>query len=144
MSTASGDTRRLNLLVVDDERLIADSLAWILNLSGFNALSVYSGLEAIDHAAVKPIDVLISDVVMDGISGIDASFEICKLLPNCKVLLVSGNIETSDMLKVAHDLGHDFDILAKPFHPSVIIEKLKAMSVVKGTKADEIASHQLI
>ena len=144
MSATSRETRKLNLLVVDDERLIADSLAWILNLRGFNARSAYSGTEAINHAVINPIDILISDVVMEGMSGIDAAIEICKLLPNCKVLLFSGNIGTSDMLKSAHDLGHDFDILAKPFHPSVIIEKLKAMSVVKGTKADEIASHQLI
>ena len=55
--------------------------------------------------------------------------EICKFLPNCKVLLLSGNIGTSDMLKAAHDLGHVFDILAKPVHPLVIIDRLKAMSV---------------
>jgi len=73
---------------------------------------------------------LISDVVMNGMTGIEAAIEICKLLPNCKLLLFSGNIGTSDMLKAAHERGHDFDILAKPVHPSVIIERLKAMSVV--------------
>jgi DNA-binding NtrC family response regulator len=72
MSATSGETRKLNLLVVDDERLIADSLAWILNLRGFNARSVYSGLEAINHAVINPIDILVSDVVMEGMSGIDA------------------------------------------------------------------------
>jgi hypothetical protein len=46
------------------------------------------------------------------------------------VLLFSGNIGTSDMLKSAHDLGHDFDILAKPAHPDEIIDRLKEMSVV--------------
>ena len=130
MSTTSGDTRKLNLLVVDDERLIADSLAWILNLRGFNAHSVYSGSEAINHAVINPIDILVSDVVMEGMSGIDTAIEICKLLPNCKVLLLSGNIGTSDLLKAAHDLGHDFDILAKPVHPDVILDRLKAISVV--------------
>ena len=130
MSATSGETRKLNLLVVDDERLIADSLAWILNLRGFNARSVYSGSEAINHAVINPIDILVSDVVMEGMSGIDAAIEICKLLPNCKVLLLSGNIGTSDMLKSAHDLGHDFDILAKPAHPDEIIDRLKEMSVV--------------
>jgi DNA-binding NarL/FixJ family response regulator len=66
---------------------------------------------------------------MEGMSGIDAAIEICKLLPNCKVLLFSGNIATSDMLNAAHALGHDFDILAKPVHPSEIIERLKTMPV---------------
>ena len=127
MNATSDESRKMNLLVVDDERLIADSLAWILNLRGFNARSVYSGTEAIDHAVMNPIDILISDVVMEGTSGIDAAIEICKLLPKCRVLLLSGNIGTSDMLKAAHDLGHDFDILAKPVHPDEIIDRLKAM-----------------
>src|SRR5579863_3166633 len=120
MSATSDESRKLNLLVVDDERLIADSLAWILNLKGLNTHSVYSGSEAISHAVTNPIDILISDVVMEGMSGIDAAIEICKLCPNCKVLLLSGNIRTSDLLKAAQDLGHDFDILAKPIHPDEI------------------------
>ena len=130
MSASSGENRKLNVLVVDDERVVADSLAWILNLTGFNACSVYSGSEAMNHVVVNPIDILVSDVVMDGMTGIDAAIEICKLLPSCKVLLFSGNIGTSDMLKEAHEQGHDFDILAKPVHPSVIIDRLKAMTVL--------------
>ncbi|HMH14711.1 MAG TPA: hypothetical protein VK578_16555 [Edaphobacter sp.] len=47
-----------------------------------------------------------------------------------KVLLVSGNEKTADLLKDAHERGHDFDILAKPVHPTVIIDRLKAMSVL--------------
>ena len=128
MSASSGVNRKLNVLVVDDEHVVADSLAWILNLTGFNACSVYSGSEAINHVVVNPIDILVSDVVMDGMSGIEAAIEICKLLPNCKVLLMSGNIRTGDMLKDAHEQGHDFDILAKPIHPTVIIDRLKALS----------------
>jgi DNA-binding NtrC family response regulator len=126
--SAPGESRKLNVLVVDDERVVADSLAWILNLTGFNACSVYSGSEAMNHVVVNPIDILVSDVVMDGVSGIEAAIEICKVLPNCKVLLMSGNIRTGDMLKDAHEQGYDFDILAKPVHPTVIIDRLKAMS----------------
>jgi hypothetical protein len=43
---------------------------------------------------------------------------------------MSGNNRTAEMLKDAHERGHDFDILAKPVHPSVIIDRLNAMSVV--------------
>jgi DNA-binding NarL/FixJ family response regulator len=97
---------------------------------GFNASSGYSGFQAIDRAVTAPFDVLISEVVMDGLTGIDSAIEIRKVLPNCKVLLVSGDNQTSDMLRDAHERGHDFEILAKPVHPSVIIDRLKAMSVV--------------
>src|ERR1700739_1918731 len=128
MSNTYGENLKLNDLVVDDEHVVADSLAWILNLTGFNACSVYSGRDAINHVVVNPIDILVSDVVMDGVSGSEAAIEICKVLPHCKVLLMSGNILTADMLKDAHEQGHDFDILAKPVHPSVIIDRLHAMT----------------
>jgi DNA-binding NtrC family response regulator len=123
-------TRKLNVLGVDNEELVANSLVQILNMFGFNASSGYSGSQAIDRANTAAFDVLISEVVMDGLTGIDSAIEILKVLPNCKVLLVSGDNRTDDMLKDAHEGGHDFDILAKPVHPSVIIDRLKAMSVV--------------
>ena len=125
----SSVTRKLSVLVVDDQELVADSLVQILNMFGFDATSGYSGFHAIYRAALAPFDVLISDVVMDGMTGIDAAIEIRKVLPKCRVLLVSGNNRTADMLKHAHELGHDFDILAKPVHPTVIIDRLKAMSI---------------
>lgn len=131
MTMASGGTtRKLNVLVVDDERLIADSLVQILNMVGFDASSGYSGPQAIDRANTNAFDVLVTDVVMTEMTGIDAAIEIRKILPNCKVLLLSGNTRTSDMLKDAGERGHHFDILAKPVHPSEIIDRLKAMSVV--------------
>ncbi len=103
----------------------------ITSLDGvLRVLSRYSGSQAIDQAATAPFDVLISDVVMDGMTGIDAAIEICKALPNCKVLLVSGDERTAKISRDAHERGHDFDILAKPVHPTVIIDRLRAMSVV--------------
>ena len=69
--------------MVDDQELVADSLVQILNMFGFDATSGYSGFHAIDRAALAPFDVLISDVVMDGMTGIDAAIEIRKVLPKC-------------------------------------------------------------
>lgn len=129
MSTTSADVRKLSVLVVDDEQLVADSLVDILKMVGHEASSLYSGSDAIEKAAEVPFDVLISDVVMGEISGIDAAIEICKLLPNCKVLLVSGNNRTADLLKRAEEQGHNLDVLAKPVHPSVIIEWLRKVSL---------------
>lgn len=130
MSVTLGEPRRFNVLVVDDEQLVADTLVDILNMFGFNASSLYSGSQAVDRATTAPFDVLISEVVMDSMSGIDSAIEICKVLPNCQVLLISGDNQTADMVKDAHERGYDFDILAKPVHPSVIIDRLKAMSTL--------------
>lgn len=125
------EATQLRILVVDDEELVANSLVQILNLSGFDASSLYSGSEAIDRANIAAFDVLITEVVMPEMTGIDAAIEIQKVLPNCKVLLVSGNTRTDDLLRDAQERGNDFEILAKPVHPSVIIDRLTAMSVLK-------------
>jgi CheY-like chemotaxis protein len=130
MAATSGENGRLNILVVDDEQLVANSLVQVLNMVGFNAFPLYGGSDAVEQATQKPYDVLICDVVMAGMTGIDAAIEIRKVLPHCRVLLVSGNTRTTDMLKYAHEQGHDFDILAKPVHPSEIIDRLKMMSIV--------------
>jgi CheY-like chemotaxis protein len=130
MSAIAGEDRKLSVLVVDDEELVADSLVEILNKCGYTAYSLYCGAAAITRAAESPFDVLIIDVVMSKITGIDAAIEICKALPNCQVLLVSGNENAADLLKDANERGHDFEILAKPVHPSVIIDRLREMSVL--------------
>ena len=127
MPVISGEDRKFSVLVVDDEELVADSLVEILNMFGYFAYSLYSGAAAITRATEKPFDVLIIDVVMSKITGIDAAIKICKALPNCKVLLVSGNEKAADLLKNANERGHDFEILAKPVHPSVIIARLSEM-----------------
>src|ERR1700722_14611871 len=93
------------VLVADDERLIADTLAIILNQTGFEATAVYSGEEAIQTAKTLRPDVLISDVVMFGLNGIDAAIAIRKMLPTCKILILSGQNSTAVLLEEA-SRGH--------------------------------------
>ena len=99
---------KLKVLVTDDERVIADTLALILNKSGFEATAVYTGEDAIKIARTFQPDVLISDVVMPGPNGVDAAMEIRKILPTCKILLLSGENSTADVLEKASRRGHDF------------------------------------
>jgi DNA-binding NarL/FixJ family response regulator len=61
---------------------------------------------------------------MEKMTGIEAAGEVLKIAPECRVLLLSGQITTSDLLKDAEDLGHRFEILPKPIHPSVLLEYL--------------------
>ena len=129
MSPFLGEHRKLNVLVVDDEQLVADTLVQILNLNGFNAISRYSGSQAIDRAHTNPFDVLIIEVVMDRMTGINSALEVLGILPECKVLLVSGDNRSTDVVKDAHEGGHHFEILPKPVHPTVIIDWLKAIAV---------------
>lgn len=120
--------QKLRVLVIDDEPQVADSLAKILDLFGYQATSVYSPTQAIELINTQPCDILIADVVMEGHpSGIDLAIQFASLLPECKVLLISGNNSTVELLRAAQEHGYTFEVLAKPVHPNVILQRLKTM-----------------
>jgi CheY-like chemotaxis protein len=114
------------VLVVDDERVIADTLAMILNQSGFDARAVYSGEKAVEMASTFAPDMLITDVIMADLNGIDAAIMIRALLPRIKILLFSGQAATADLLEKARARGYEFEILAKPVHPQDLLSRLQA------------------
>ncbi|HTY83886.1 MAG TPA: response regulator [Silvibacterium sp.] len=114
------------VLVADDERVIADTLAIILNQSGFEATAVYTGEKAVEIARSLKPDMLISDVIMTDLNGIDAAIRIREMLPGCKILLFSGQAATADLLDRARNQGHEFEILAKPVHPQDLLARLRS------------------
>jgi len=114
------------VLVADDERVIADTLAIILNQAGFDATAVYSGEKAVEMAQILRPDMLISDVIMTDLNGIDAAIQIRAMLPDCKILLFSGQAATADLLDRVRAQGHEFEILAKPFHPQDLLARLRS------------------
>lgn len=116
---------RPKVLVVDDERVIADTLAMILNQSGFEARAVYSGEKAVELASTFAPDMLITDVIMADLNGIDAAIMIRALLPSIKILLFSGQAATADLLEKARAKGYEFEILAKPVHPQDLLTRLQ-------------------
>lgn len=120
-----GPSSKPKVLVVDDERVIADTLAIILNQSGFDASAVYTGTAAVDRAREERPDLIISDVIMPDMNGIEAAIRIRQLLPGCKILLFSGQAATADLLEKARQQGHEFEILAKPVHPQDLLAKLR-------------------
>jgi CheY-like chemotaxis protein len=114
------------VLVVDDERVIADTLSIILNQNGFDASPVYSGDDAVRMAEDLRPQLVISDVIMPGGSnGIEAAIKIRQVLPSCKILLFSGQAATADLLEKARTMGHEFEILAKPVHPQDLLARLR-------------------
>jgi CheY-like chemotaxis protein len=118
-------TQKPRILVADDERVIADTLAMILNQSGFEARAVYSGEGALELAESFQPDMLISDVIMADLNGIDAAIRIRAVLPQIKILLFSGQAATADLLEKARKEGYEFDILAKPVHPQDLLARLR-------------------
>ena len=113
------------ILVADDEQVIANTLAVILNQAGFEARAVFSGEEAIAALDSFQPDMLITDVIMTGMNGIEAAIAVRARLPHCKVLLFSGQAATASLLEKARHEGHEFEILAKPIHPTDLLAKLR-------------------
>jgi DNA-binding NtrC family response regulator len=128
----------LRVFVVDDEDVIASSLAMILRFQGgFHATSFSNPLEAFEAAQLEAPDLLISDVVMPQLSGIDLAIQFRECCPHCKVLLFSGQAATAQLLESARQLGYSFELLAKPVHPANLLARIQDV-----TEEDELPSVQ--
>jgi DNA-binding NtrC family response regulator len=120
------------VLIVDDEVRIADTLAAILRRSGFRTMVAYDATTALNIAQATPPDLLLSDVVMPGLSGVDLALAVRQTIPKCKILLFSGQAATMDLLAAARDAGQTFTILAKPLHPTKLLAWVAKVLEVDG------------
>jgi DNA-binding NtrC family response regulator len=123
---------RLVVMVVDDEPLVADTLAMILTHAGYRAMRAYDARTALEMASVRAPDLLISDVAMPEMNGVELALGMVSMAPTCKVVLFSGHARSVDLMR-AYDAGHDFPLMAKPMHPSEMLgqvaRSLKGMGV---------------
>jgi CheY-like chemotaxis protein len=113
------------VLVVDDERVIAETLATILSKNGFAPLTAYNAETALELVAIIPPDLLLTDVAMPGMNGIDLAIAIADSIPDCKILLFSGQAATVDLLEQARHEGRHFNLLTKPVHPTDILKRIR-------------------
>jgi DNA-binding NtrC family response regulator len=121
-------SRSVSSIFVVDEPVIASSLAAILRMNGFSAKFFTCPLEALAATRLESPDLVIADVAMPGISGVDLAIQIRAQYPNCKILLFSGQATTSDLLEHARAQGYDFRLLQKPVHPSEFLSEIGQLS----------------
>lgn len=114
-------TAQPRVLVADDEVLIADTLGLILRQSGYECRVVYSGGDALAQSRDFQPALLISDVIMPDMNGIDVAIAIRELVPSCEILLLSGQAATADLMRKATAAGHCFDLLSKPIPPDELL-----------------------
>lgn len=115
----------IRVLVVDDEMRIADTTVEVLQSAGFDAKAAYTGDAALKIAAAFQPDCLLTDVVMKGMNGVDLALAFRKMMPSARVVLISGQVGVSEILEAAAGQGIDFEVLAKPILPRVLIDRLK-------------------
>jgi DNA-binding NtrC family response regulator len=123
----SEDTLPKRILVVDDEKNIADTLAMVFNIKGHEAMAVYSAESAVETIETFEPDIVLSDVMMGKMTGVDLAIYLSKARPDCKVMLFSGQAATADLLREAGRKGHEFRLLAKPIHPQKLLDDIEAM-----------------
>jgi CheY-like chemotaxis protein len=113
------------ILIADDEQTIADTLATIVGLHGFEARTAYDGRVAVDTARHWHPDIFLTDVLMPGMDGIEAAVAICRMLPACRVLLLSGIDRLGDLVREAERQGYAFEVLQKPIPPEDLLARLR-------------------
>ncbi len=121
---ASKDVYRPVVMIVDDESSIADTLAEILSRNGYTCVSAYDADSAIEIALLKPPEMLITDVVLPGMNGVDLAIHIRRIFPDCKIILFSGQASTADLLAAAGREGHQFVLISKPVHPTDLLARI--------------------
>ena len=123
----NGSSRKARVLVADDERVIADTLKMILAGVGYEVSVAYDGFSALEKAKEWLPDLFLTDVFMPGLSGIDAAIKVCERLPDCKVLIISGQADLKDLRREIESKCHRFDVLSKPVHPTELIAHIQKM-----------------
>jgi CheY-like chemotaxis protein len=111
------------IVVVDDDPTLVSLFSTILRRHGYETAEAYSGEEAIDVARTFQPHLILSDVVMGGMNGIDAALVILGVLPQCKVLFISG-AGYLEPLENARSRGFNFELLRKPVTAIELLESI--------------------
>jgi CheY-like chemotaxis protein len=114
----------LKIIVVDDEPVIADTLVEILKGEGCEAIAVSDGASALRWAPMIQPHALICDVIMPRMNGIQTAKAILSAVPECRIILFSGQSASLDLLEDAREEGYPFEILAKPINPAALLSIL--------------------
>ncbi len=138
--TMDGNTT--HLLVVDDESSICEILGQFLRKKAYTVTTVNSVSEALEIVKKTAVDLIVSDIKMPGISGVDFLKLVKENYPTIPVLLTTG-FPTFDTAIEALKLGA-YDYLTKPFHLEEISEKIKRALFNKKLEEDNLLFSKLV
>jgi two-component system chemotaxis response regulator CheY len=131
-----------SILLIDDEEDVRDSVRKVLELAGFRVVTASNGKDGIAAAEAADFDLVISDIIMPGLNGVDVIKAIRRLRPAARILGISGGgsfgvenyrpdaITTTAYLEAAIHAGAD-GLLTKPFER---MELLKSVHELLGSQ----------
>jgi len=118
--------KRLKVLVVDDNEAIAVSLAKLLHRNGYQSFGANNSDDAIAAAETFAPYLVLSDVMMPGVNGVDTCMRIKNELPACRILLLSGEVSVAEsLMQDSRRAGYNFELLSKPVEPRDLVAKIK-------------------
>jgi two-component system alkaline phosphatase synthesis response regulator PhoP len=129
-------TKKANLLVVDDEDDILELLVYNLEREGYQVTGVKSGEEALDIIQAKDFDLIVLDLMLPGIDGL----EVCKQIKSSNeamqipIIMLTAKGEESDVV-IGLELGAD-DYVTKPFSPRILLARIKTILRRKVDKSE--------
>lgn len=114
------------ILVVEDDNFVGDLINRVLKKEGYTVLLAHNTSDAIQlaRAYAKPIDMLLTDVVMPDGSGPTLASQLVQTRPDLKVLFMSGYADTT---LIQHGIRSDVALLQKPFRKSNLITRVRAV-----------------
>jgi CheY-like chemotaxis protein len=120
MGAAVAD-RKPVILCVDDELIPLTLRRSVLQRAGYEVLAASSGTEALEVLATEPVDLVLTDLLMPGLSGTELAREIRKRIPDVPIVLFSGVNELPD------DASHADLFISKVEGPAVMCQKIAEM-----------------
>ena len=113
----------MNILVVDDDREIVDSISIFLSAEGYGVLKAYDGIEALDMLSENDVQLILLDIMMPKIDGIKTLMKL-RETKNIPVIMISAKSEDADKI-FGLTAGAD-DYITKPFNPSELMARVKS------------------
>ena len=113
----------INILVVDDDREIAQAIEIYLRNEGYNVFKAYDGLEAVNVAEKEDLHLIIMDIMMPKLDGMQATMRI-REEKNIPIIMLSAKSEDYDKI-TGLNVGAD-DYITKPFNPLELVARVKS------------------
>ena len=120
----------MNILVVEDERNLADAICRILEDEGYNAEAVYDGKAGLAYAESCMYDAAILDVMLPGMDGFEIVRELRRAGSELPVMMLTAKTSTADKVE-GLDCGAD-DYMTKPFEAPELLARVRALTRRKG------------
>jgi DNA-binding response OmpR family regulator len=121
-----------NILVVDDEAVARQSLTDILRLEGYNVISLPNGQAAVEHVRTHPVDLMIVDLRMPGMGGLEVVQVVNQVSPETEVILLTAYGSTDTAIQALRLRIHDY--LLKPASTTQILQSVKKGLARRSTK----------